>query len=79
MSTPRLRKQFETLYARYNVDASAVQIDDIADLLCCTRRNTRMVLSKMSEERWIQWNPAVGRGKLSSIVFNTAKPAAQAK
>lgn len=46
MGSPRLRKQFEKLYGHYHLSSDGVQIDDIADLLCCTRRNTRMVLKK---------------------------------
>ncbi|KAB2824574.1 SgrR family transcriptional regulator [Aliivibrio finisterrensis] len=69
MGSPRLRTQFEKLYTHYNNNDSGVQIDDIADLLCCTRRNTRMVLKKMSDEKWIIWNPAVGRGKSSILEF----------
>ncbi|MUK50683.1 SgrR family transcriptional regulator [Aliivibrio fischeri] len=69
MGSPRLRKQFEKLYGHYHLSSEGVQIDDIADLLCCTRRNTRMVLKKMSEEKWIDWIPAVGRGKSSVLEF----------
>lgn len=69
MGSPRLRKQFEKLYGHYHLSSDGVQIDDIADLLCCTRRNTRMVLKKMSEEKWIDWIPAVGRGKSSVLEF----------
>lgn len=69
MSSPRLRKQFDKLYDRYINNTSGTQIDEIADLLCCTRRNTRMVLNKMSDEGWISWTPAVGRGKSSALAF----------
>ncbi|MGF1806841.1 SgrR family transcriptional regulator, partial [Aliivibrio sifiae] len=69
MGSPRLRTQFEKLYAHYHRTSAGVQIDDIADLLCCTRRNTRMVLKKMSDEQWIVWRPAVGRGKSSILEF----------
>lgn len=69
MGSPRLRKQFETLFERYHSESASVQIDEIADFLCCTRRNTRMVLKKMSDEQWITWAPAVGRGKFSALTF----------
>lgn len=69
MGSPRLRKQFETLFERYHSESASVQIDEIADFLCCTRRNTRMVLKKMSDEQWITWAPAVGRGKFSALAF----------
>ncbi|OCH14762.1 transcriptional regulator [Aliivibrio sp. 1S165] len=69
MGSPRLRTQFEKLHKHYHRSSAGVQIDDIADLLCCTRRNTRMVLKKMSDEQWIVWRPAVGRGKSSILEF----------
>ena len=75
MGSPRLRTQFEKLYAHYYTNISGVQIDDIAGLLCCTRRNTRMVLKKMSDEKWIVWNPAVGRGKSSVLEFTSSPEA----
>lgn len=52
MSSPRLRVQFETLFEHFDGKDSDVQLDDITDVLCCTRRNARMVLNKLEEEGW---------------------------
>ncbi|RJX75496.1 SgrR family transcriptional regulator [Vibrio sinensis] len=69
MSSPRLRVQFETLFEHYDGQDSGVQLDEITDILCCTRRNARIVLNKMEEEGWIEWHPSPGRGKLSQLNF----------
>ncbi|CCN72609.1 SgrR family transcriptional regulator [Vibrio nigripulchritudo] len=69
MSSPRLRSQFETLFEHYNGTDSEVQLEDITDILFCTRRNARIVLNKLAEEGWIEWHPAAGRGKLSQLIF----------
>ena len=69
MSSPRLRVQFETLFEYFDGKDSDVQLDDITDVLCCTRRNARMVLNKLEEQGWVEWLPAAGRGKLSQLIF----------
>ncbi len=73
MSSPRLRVQFETLFEHYNGKDSGAQLDDITEILFCTRRNARIVLNKMEEEGWIEWHPAAGRGKLSQLIFKRSR------
>ncbi|NLS13318.1 SgrR family transcriptional regulator [Vibrio sp. SM6] len=73
MSSPRLRVQFETLFQHFNGQNSAVQLDDITEILFCTRRNARIVLNKLEEEGWIEWIPAAGRGKQSQLNFKRSK------
>lgn len=73
MSSPRLRSQFETLFEHYNGTDSNVQLEDITEILFCTRRNARIVLNKLAEEGWIEWHPAAGRGKLSQLLFRRNK------
>ncbi|CAM2893813.1 SgrR family transcriptional regulator [Vibrio rarus] len=69
MSSPRLRAQFETLFEHFNGQDSDTQIEDITDILCCTRRNARIVLNKLSEAGWVEWQPSAGRGKQSQLIF----------
>ncbi|USD44092.1 SgrR family transcriptional regulator [Vibrio sp. SCSIO 43135] len=73
MSSPRLRVQFETLFEHYNGKDCGVQLDEITEVLFCTRRNARIVLNKMEEEGWIEWHPAPGRGKLSQLKFKRSR------
>ncbi len=69
MSSPRLRTQFEKLFEHFNGEDVGIQLDDITEILFCTRRNARIVLNKLAEEGWIEWKPAAGRGKLSQLSF----------
>ncbi|PMH41417.1 transcriptional regulator [Vibrio sp. 10N.286.49.B3] len=69
MSSPRLRVQFETLFEHFNGQDAGIQLDDVTEVLFCTRRNARIVLNKLAEEGWIEWHPAAGRGKLSQLIF----------
>lgn len=69
MASSRLKVQFERLFEHFRGEDSDVQLDEITDTLCCTRRNVRIVLNKMVEEGWIEWHPSPGRGKLSKLNF----------
>ncbi|PJC87443.1 SgrR family transcriptional regulator [Vibrio sp. HA2012] len=69
MSSPRLRTQFETLFEHFHGRDTDIRLEDITEVLCCTRRNARIVLNKLSEEGWIEWHPAAGRGNLSQLLF----------
>ncbi|WP_394145035.1 SgrR family transcriptional regulator [Vibrio atypicus] len=73
MSSPRLRVQFETLFEHYKGQDSGVQLEEITEVLFCTRRNARIVLNKMEEEGWIEWHPSPGRGKLSQLNFKRSR------
>lgn len=73
MSSPRLRVQFETLFEHYKGQDTGVQLEDITEILFCTRRNARIVLNKMEEEGWLEWHPAPGRGKLSQLIFKRSR------
>ncbi|MFB9218075.1 SgrR family transcriptional regulator [Vibrio sinaloensis] len=73
MSSPRLRVQFETLFEHYKGQDCGVQLEEITEVLFCTRRNARIVLNKMEEEGWIEWHPSPGRGKLSQLNFKRSR------
>ncbi|KUI97977.1 SgrR family transcriptional regulator [Vibrio sp. MEBiC08052] len=73
MSSPRLRVQFETLFEHFEGQNTEVRLEDVTDILFCTRRNARIVLNKMEEEGWIEWHPAAGRGKLSQLIFKRSR------
>ncbi len=69
MSSPRLRAQFESLFEHFKGNDSDIRLEDITDVLFCTRRNARIVLNKLADEGWIEWLPAAGRGNLSRLNF----------
>lgn len=73
MSSPRLRSQFERLFEHFQGEDAAIQLEELTEILCCTRRNARIVLNKLAEEGWIDWLPAAGRGKQSQLIFKRNK------
>ncbi|UTV29938.1 HTH-type transcriptional regulator SgrR [Photobacterium atrarenae] len=72
MSSQRLKAQFQRLYNHFSGEDCETNLQDIAEVLFCTRRNVRMVINKMVEKGWIEWQPAVGRGKQSKLVFHSS-------
>ncbi|MGF1703832.1 HTH-type transcriptional regulator SgrR [Photobacterium makurazakiensis] len=73
MSGQRLKSQFKQLYQHFSGEDSDINLQDIAEVLFCTRRNVRMVINKMADQGWITWEPAVGRGKLSRLTFHSTE------
>ncbi len=75
-----LISQYQRLNQYFN-DQKEVKtsIEQVAEALCCTRRNVNNVLNKMSQQGWLTWLPARGRGKLSQLIFHspTKAPALQ--
>ncbi|MBV1841976.1 HTH-type transcriptional regulator SgrR [Photobacterium ganghwense] len=71
MSGQRLKSQFQRLFSHFNGQDSDTTLQEISEVLFCTRRNVRMVMNKMAENGWIDWDPAVGRGKLSRLTFHS--------
>ncbi|OEE63067.1 ABC transporter substrate-binding protein [Enterovibrio norvegicus FF-454] len=70
MSGQRLQTQFSKVFAHFSGKDSDTNLQDMAEIFSCTRRNARMVLSKMGEQGWLSWEPAVGRGKQSRLTFH---------
>lgn len=49
--------------------ASSLSISAVADRLCCTPRNARLLLGRMQAEGWLKWTPGRGRGRLSVLAL----------
>jgi len=47
----------------------SVSIDELNTILCCTKRNTQLVLNKLMEQQFIKWQPGRGRGNTSKMTF----------
>lgn len=48
---------------------SSLSIEAVAERLCCTPRNARLLLGRMKAEGWLQWTPGRGRGRLSVLAL----------
>ncbi|MGN7356329.1 ABC transporter substrate-binding protein [Paenibacillus sp. SAF-054] len=73
-----LKEQYLMLYSRFaggNEAGTAVKVtlEELADALCCTVRNAKLILKKLVEEQLIEWLPGRGRGHYSQITFQEGK------
>jgi SgrR family transcriptional regulator len=67
MSSRRLEQQYWKLYERFGAVVVETTLQELAGLLCCTRRHMRNLLGQMEAEGWIQWQSSAGRGHRSSL------------
>ncbi|MBV7296672.1 SgrR family transcriptional regulator [Enterovibrio paralichthyis] len=79
MSRQHLQTQFSKIYTYFEGKDSDTNLETMAEIFSCTRRNARMVLAKMSEQGWLSWEPAVGRGKQSRLCFHRSDTDLQMK
>ncbi|MGO4537954.1 ABC transporter substrate-binding protein [Paenibacillus sp. 2TAB19] len=69
----KIRRHYITLRRAYAhvQEGSAVEAttQELAELLECTHRNMVMLLQRMQQENWLQWQPKRGRGNRSLLTF----------
>ncbi|MDQ1910656.1 ABC transporter substrate-binding protein [Paenibacillus sp. GD4] len=66
----RLREQYPHIREKQPL---GVTLDELAGGLDCTHRNTQLLLKKMQELGWVDWEARRGRGQRSKLLF--LKPA----
>jgi SgrR family transcriptional regulator len=54
-------------------DTYKITIQEISDILYCTKRHAKHILKQLSEREWISWNIVRGRGKRSTLTFLLSK------
>ncbi|HBL7234559.1 TPA: HTH-type transcriptional regulator SgrR, partial [Serratia marcescens] len=70
MSTSRLQQQFIRLWQRCHGETTDTTLQDLAEVLSCSRRHVRSLLSAMQREGWLTWQAESGRGKRSRLTFH---------
>lgn len=50
--------------------AIPVTLEEISNILVCSKRNANFALKRLVEKNWITWKPGRGRGNSSEIVFH---------
>ncbi|OQS36099.1 HTH-type transcriptional regulator SgrR [Chromobacterium haemolyticum] len=65
----RLAQQYQKLHRHFAGQAEAVSLQQLADLLFCTRRHMRSLLQQMQAQGWIAWQARAGRGMRSRLSF----------
>ncbi len=49
-----------------------IPLEEVANILCCTARNAKLVLKKLAEHNWVHWQPGRGRGNRSLLTLQIA-------
>ncbi|HEM8291783.1 MULTISPECIES: HTH-type transcriptional regulator SgrR [Providencia] len=70
MSNTRLQTQFVRLWQHFQGHDSETTLQDIADILFCSRRHVRTLLNNMQGHGWLSWQAESGRGKRSTLIFH---------
>ncbi|WP_265448425.1 SgrR family transcriptional regulator, partial [Aeromonas salmonicida] len=69
MPTSRLYQQFQRLAQQLGCDEREASLAEVADLLCCTPRNARLLLRRMQDQGWLRWSAEAGRGRRSRLTL----------
>lgn len=69
MSSARLQQQFIRLWQCCDGKPQETTLNDLADMLSCSRRHMRTLLSAMQDKGWLSWKAEAGRGKRSQLEF----------
>ncbi|MGL6626528.1 HTH-type transcriptional regulator SgrR [Aeromonas jandaei] len=69
MPTGRLYQQFQRLAQQLGCDEREISLAEVADLLCCTPRNARLLLRRMQDQGWLNWTAEAGRGRRSRLTL----------
>jgi len=48
-----------------------ISLEELSHILCCTPRNSKLIIKKLAELHWLIWRPGRGRGNRSQLLFLT--------
>lgn len=71
MSSARLQQQFIRLWQCCEGRSQETTLNELAEMLSCSRRHMRTLLNMMEERGWLTWEAEAGRGKRSSWLSST--------
>ncbi|ELE9728472.1 HTH-type transcriptional regulator SgrR [Enterobacter kobei] len=69
MPSGRLQQQFIRLWQCCEGQSQETTLNELADLLNCSRRHMRTLLNTMQQQGWLSWEAEAGRGKRSRLNF----------
>ncbi|WP_253379453.1 HTH-type transcriptional regulator SgrR [unidentified bacterial endosymbiont] len=69
MPSGRLQQQFIRLWQCCEGQSQETTLNELADLLNCSRRHMRTLLNTMQQQGWLRWEAEAGRGKRSRLTF----------
>jgi SgrR family transcriptional regulator len=71
MATSRLQHQFIRLWQSFQGKSAETTLADLAETLSCSRRHVRTLLNAMQQQGWLHWQAESGRGKRSTLTFQS--------
>ena len=69
MSSSRLQQQFIRLWQCCDGKSQETTLNELAEMLSCSRRHMRTLLNMMESRGWLTWEAEAGRGKRSRLTF----------
>lgn len=69
MPSGRLQQQLTRLWQCCEGQSQETTLNELADLLNCSRRHMRTLLNTMQQQGWLSWEAEAGRGKRSRLTF----------
>ena len=69
MSSGRLQQQFIRLLQCCDGKSQETTLNELAEMLSCSRRHMRTLLNMMEARGWLTWEAEAGRGKRSRLAF----------
>jgi len=55
--------QYQRLYQQLGSVKTAITVNSVADILCCSERHARTLLQSLQQQGWVSWHSQAGRGK----------------
>lgn len=77
MPSPRLQEQYGRLFRHFAGLEADTSLQQLADVLHCTRRHMRSLLAQMQAQGWLTWQSRAGRGQRSRLHFLQTEDALQ--
>ncbi|WP_387492114.1 HTH-type transcriptional regulator SgrR [Photorhabdus sp. RM96S] len=69
MPSSRLQQQFIRLWQHHQGKEAETTLQELANVLHCSKRHIRSLLNNMQKAGWLQWQSESGRGKRSQLNF----------
>lgn len=69
MPSSRLQQQFIRLWQCCDGRSQQTTLNELAEMLSCSRRHMRTLLNLMEARGWLAWESEAGRGKRSQLTF----------
>lgn len=67
MSTQNLENKYLSLVSVLGVHTQSITLQEVADILYCSKRHARNIVLQMQEQGWICWESSAGRSKRSQL------------